>query len=134
MTNKTHPILASSPASTSVLNDQLVDMAFITTFCGVVISGSTDKFSSVTYPGRLSWVAARDGLKARLRNGCKNESVADDGIYNSRICFPPPDAITPEGSSMPDRNYNPLHVGYKYIKLMMGYNHYQYLLTGNDTL
>lgn len=35
MTNRTHPTLASSPASASVLNDQLVDMAFITAFCGV---------------------------------------------------------------------------------------------------
>ncbi|WP_449554923.1 helix-turn-helix transcriptional regulator [Lelliottia amnigena] len=35
MTNKTHPISAITPASTSVLNDQLVDMTFITTFCGV---------------------------------------------------------------------------------------------------
>lgn len=35
MTNKTHPIDTDNPVSKSVLNDQLVDMAFITAFCGV---------------------------------------------------------------------------------------------------
>lgn len=35
MTSRTHPVLVINPASTSVLNDQLVDMAFITAFCGV---------------------------------------------------------------------------------------------------
>lgn len=35
MTSRTHPVLVFNPASTSVLNDQLVDIAFITAFCGV---------------------------------------------------------------------------------------------------
>ncbi len=35
MTNEIHPTLICSPVSTSVLNDQLVDMAFITAFLGV---------------------------------------------------------------------------------------------------
>lgn len=35
MTNRIHPTQTTSPASTSVLNDQLVDMTFITAVCGV---------------------------------------------------------------------------------------------------
>ena len=39
MTNKTHPISSSPQTTTSLLNDQLVDMAFITSFTGM-----TDKW------------------------------------------------------------------------------------------
>ncbi|EPK0741002.1 TPA: helix-turn-helix transcriptional regulator [Klebsiella pneumoniae] len=39
MTNKTHPVSSSTQTTTSLLNDQLVDMAFITHFTGM-----TDKW------------------------------------------------------------------------------------------
>ncbi|WP_423277984.1 helix-turn-helix transcriptional regulator [Escherichia coli] len=39
MTNKTHPVSSSTQTTTTLLNDQLVDMAFITHFTGM-----TDKW------------------------------------------------------------------------------------------
>lgn len=39
MTNKTHTVSSSTQTTTSLLNDQLVDMAFITHFTGM-----TDKW------------------------------------------------------------------------------------------
>lgn len=69
MKNRIHPTATSSPASTSVLNDQLVDMAFITTLCEMTDELIYRQIQHGHLPDRLNWVAVHDGLKARQKSG-----------------------------------------------------------------
>ncbi|AKE59417.1 hypothetical protein F384_13045 [Citrobacter amalonaticus Y19] len=59
MTTKTESFISSKPVNTSLLNDQLVDMAFITEFTGMTDKWfykliSEGKFPKPIKPGRSS--------------------------------------------------------------------------------
>lgn len=72
MTNITHPTLASSPASTSVLNDQLVDMAFITAFCGVSDKWVYRQIQLGHLPGPIKLGRSSRWLKSEIEGWLQN--------------------------------------------------------------
>lgn len=72
MTNRTHPTLASSPASTSVLNDQLVDMAFITAFCCVSDKWVYRQIQLGHLPGPIKLGRSSRWLKSEIEGWLQN--------------------------------------------------------------
>ncbi|MCD2457985.1 hypothetical protein LRM39_05770 [Enterobacter cloacae complex sp. 2021EL-01261] len=72
MTNRTHPTLASSSASTSVLNDHLVDMTFITAFCGVSDKWIYRQIQLGHLPGPIKLGRSSRWLKSVIEGWLKN--------------------------------------------------------------
>lgn len=72
MTNRTHPVLAINPASTSVLNDQLVDMAFITAFCGVSDKWVYRQIHLGHLPGPIKLGRSSRWLKSEIEGWLQN--------------------------------------------------------------
>lgn len=66
MTNKTHPISAITPASTSVLNDQLVDMTFITAYTNMTDKWFYRLISENAFPAPIKLGRSSRWLKSEV--------------------------------------------------------------------
>lgn len=72
MANRTHQTPANSSASTSVLNDQLVDMAFITAFCGVSDKWVYRQIQLGHLPGPIKLGRSSRWLKSEIEGWLQN--------------------------------------------------------------
>ena len=81
MKNRIHPTATSSPASTSVLNDQLVDMAFITTFCSVTDKWIYRQIQLGHLPGPIKLGRSSRWFKSEIEEWMRSRIIISMGGY-----------------------------------------------------
>lgn len=81
MKNRIHLTATGSPASTSVLNDQLVDMAFITAFCGVTDKWIYRQIQLGHLPGPIKLGRSSRWFKSEAEEWMRSRIIVSRGGY-----------------------------------------------------
>ncbi|MGG9847898.1 helix-turn-helix transcriptional regulator [Klebsiella pneumoniae] len=79
MTNKTHPISSSTQTTTSLLNDQLVDMTFITGYTNMTDKWFYRLISENTFPAPIKLGRSSRWLKSEVEKWMLDRIQASRG-------------------------------------------------------
>ncbi|HIG6695184.1 AlpA family phage regulatory protein [Klebsiella pneumoniae] len=85
MTNKTHPISSSPQTTTSLLNDQLVDMTFITGYTNMTDKWFYRLISENAFPAPIKLGRSSRWLKSEVEEWVNSRIIASRGSDKKRF-------------------------------------------------